>query len=312
MAVHPFDPAVSGYFSTHHGVASRATLLDLGLSPGQIDHLVERRILLGDRRSAYRLAGTTDTVAQRLAFVCAAHPDVTVSHVTAGRAWQWRRLGRDLRIHALVPGHTSPEVPGVVLHRCEIIDPGHVVERDDGIRLTSPPRTLFDLAAILGDDQLESVIEQALAEERCTLATLAATVQSLRKRGRPGSARIVRVLAARSPDQRPVDSDLELRFERAVVSAGLPRPDRQVTVRRPDGLLARLDFFWPRHRVAVEIDHVTWHGGRQATAADNRRDRQLATLGMNVTRVTDLEITRDLPAVIRDLGHLLGARSREV
>jgi hypothetical protein len=35
-----------------------------------------------------------------------------------------------------------------------------VIDQGDGIRVTSPVRTAFDLAAMLTDHQLESVFEQ--------------------------------------------------------------------------------------------------------------------------------------------------------
>ena len=70
----------------------------------------------------------------------------------------------DPRIHVLVPHGRSPEMEGVVVHRCRRIDPVDIVERADGIRLTSPPRTIFDSADMIGADATASVLEQLLNE----------------------------------------------------------------------------------------------------------------------------------------------------
>lgn len=74
---------------------------------------------------------------------------------------------------ALVPHGCSPELPDIVVHRCRRIDPIDVAQRrPDGIRLTSVPRTIFDAAALVDEAAIASVIEQALAEQRCTLVTM--------------------------------------------------------------------------------------------------------------------------------------------
>jgi hypothetical protein len=305
--MHPLGPSVSAWFSSHHGVARRADLLDLGVSRHQLQRLLTTGVLVSNRHDVFRLAGAPPTVEQRLAEACAVDEDVIVSHMPAGRQWGMRGLGADRRVHVLVPDATTFTLPGVVLHRCRQVDPIDVVVRDDGIRLTSPPRTVFDLASYLDDLRLESVIEQVLAEGRCTLPTLLATVRRLRARGRGGSARIARVLEGRPAWYRPLDSDLELRFERAIAAAGLPAPERQAPVKLRNGMVASVDFLWRSHGEAVEVDHVTWHGGRLATADDNRRDRRLAQVGVRVTRVTDFEIEHRLREVLADIALLLRA-----
>ena len=73
-----------------------------------------------------------------------------LAFITAARLWKARRLPRDERIHVLVPHGRSPRLSGVVVHRCRAIAPVDITTRDDGLRLTSPPRTLFDIADVLG------------------------------------------------------------------------------------------------------------------------------------------------------------------
>ncbi len=175
----------------------------------------------------FRLGGAPQTSDQAAALACATGADVLVSHQSAGRVWGFRRLGPSQHLHVLFDGASHHFIPGAVVHRCHRIDPVDVVERPDGIRVTSPPRTVFDLAATFDDERLESVVEQVVHDGLATIPTLVATGARLRERGRKGSARFGRVLQSRPAWLKPVDSDLELIVERAIIAAGLPRPLRQ-------------------------------------------------------------------------------------
>jgi hypothetical protein len=303
--MHSLTPAISSWLATHHGVITLIVLARLGLTTDQIKRLVRDRVLIPYVPGVYRLAAAPATTEQAMALACAVGSDVAVSHVSAARMWGFRALGTDARLHVLMAGGGHRTVPGAVMHRCHQIDPVDVVERPGGIRVTSPPRTCFDLASMLGDDRLESVIEQVLHEEMATMPTLFATGRRLRHRGRTGSARYGRVLESRPAWRKPVGSDLELRLERAVIAAGLPRPLRQHPLRLPNGDLIHPDFYWPEEREVVEVDHVTWHGGRAASAYDKQRDRLVRRLGIGTTRVTDSDIRDHLASVVSDIAAVL-------
>ena len=57
--------------------------------------------------------------------------------------------------------------------------------------------------------------------------------------------------------------------------------------------MIHLDGAVPELRWAVEIDHVTWHGGRFDTQRDKDPDRGARRLGWQVERVTDHELADD-------------------
>jgi very-short-patch-repair endonuclease len=307
MAV--LDPSVHSWLSTHHGVISRSELLRLGVTGEQVKRLLHNGDLVVYGRSVYRLAAAPPTAEQAAALACAVQPRVMVSHTSAGRVWGLRALGSDRRLHVTMPGRQKRLIPDAVVHWSYRIDVVDVVERPDGIRVTSPPRTAFDLAWLLNDDRLASVIEQLVHDKRCTIPTLFATGRRLGKSGRKGSDRFARVLQSRPAWLRPVGSDLELRFERAVLAAGLPRPLRQAAITLPDGHVVHPDFVWPEHGEAVEIDHITWHGGKLDLTYDKQRDRLLRRIGIHTTRVTDSEILNNLSGVVDDIRAIL-QRSR--
>jgi very-short-patch-repair endonuclease len=307
--VYALNPSVAAHLSAHHGVVTKQQLEALGITRHQLNRLLRDRILVPYVYAVYRLAAAPATPEQAAALACATGPDVVVSHISAGRHWGLRALGPDSRLHVEVAGQHHQRLSGVVTHRTYRLDPIDVVEQPDGIRYTSPPRTVFDLASMLSDDRLESVIEQVLHDGLATMPTLLATVERLRQRGRKGSARVGRVIASRPAWLKPVDSELELRVERAILAAGLPRPQRQHPVWLPSGEMFRLDFYWPDELEALEIDHITWHGGKREQTADKRRDRLLRHLGINTTRITDDDVRSRLPLIVHELGAIL-ARSR--
>jgi very-short-patch-repair endonuclease len=306
--MHGLSPELVDWLSTHHGVIGSDDLERLGVSRERRQLLRRTGVLQSYVPGVYRLGGAPRSTEQAAALACAAGPDVIVSHTSAGRHWGFRQLGADaqLELHVLIAGQNHRRLPDAIVHRSHLIEPIDIVEGADGIRYTSPPRTVFDLASVLNDDRLESVIEQVLHDGLMTIPTLRATGARLRQRGRDGSARFGRVIESRPAWLRPVDSDLELRVERAIIEAGLPRPLRQYPVQLPSGETFRLDFYWPDNREALEVDHITWHGGRFEATADKRRDRLLRQLGIHTTRITDDDVRNRLPVVIVDLRVIVG------
>jgi hypothetical protein len=148
------NPQVCAWLAGRHGIASGDALRRLGVTSRQLDYLVRQGVFERLRRDVFRLTAVAPTDLQHAAAACSAHSAVVFAFTSAGRLWDLRQMGPDRRVHVLVPGHSNPRVPGAVLHRCDRIDPVDVVRRSDGIRVTSPPRTVFDLASVLTDDAL--------------------------------------------------------------------------------------------------------------------------------------------------------------
>jgi hypothetical protein len=186
------------------------------------------------------------------------------------------------------------------------LDPVDLIQRNDGIRLTSPPRVAFDMAACLTDAALLALIEEILRFELSSYPTLAAAGRRLREHGRTGSARFGRVLESRPAWRKPPGSALEVRVGRAAVAAGLPRPERNPPIRLLTGHVIHPGFFWRPQLVVTEVDHVTWHGGGRDGAYD--KWRQLARLGILPLRITDEDVKHRLPAAIQDLATILRQR----
>lgn len=311
MAISGWKSDVDVWLGTHHGVISRSHLMQFGCSRSTIDWMVDaqrlRIVLPGIYLSTHWQLGHV----QRMVAACLRNPQLAIAFTTAGRLWVMRRMsGSRATIHVLVPHGRSPELRGIVVHRCRRIDPVDIVERADGIRLTSPPRTLFDCADMLGAQAAESVLEQLLDDERCTFATVLDTVDRLAHPRRPGSRTMWGVLASRPAWREALQSDLELRVLNEVRRQRLPAPVAQFPVLLPTGVTIHLDFGWPAWKVGVEVDHPTWHAARQAAHRDKHRDRKAATVGWRVARITDLDVNHGLAEAIADVAAIINRARR--
>jgi very-short-patch-repair endonuclease len=76
-----------------------------------------------------------------------------------------------------------------------------------------------------------------------------------------------------------------------------------------NGTVIHPDVAIPDLKWAVEVDHVTWHGGRFDAQRDKARDRQARRIGWQVERVTDQELRESFDTCIDELAELFHLRS---
>lgn len=285
--------------AAHHGIVTHAELSTDGVTHHAIRRLVEHGLLVAVHKRVYRLATSSETFESRCAAACAADQFAIVSGVAAARLWEFRHVWRPDVPHLLVGHDRTPVTRGVVLRRSNVIDDIDVVERVDGIRVASPPRAWFDCARDVDDERFERLTEWVL-DHHSTVPALWQTARRLQARGRPGLARVKRVMEARDDWQKPAGSGIELRVLNALERRGI-RLVRQYPLRLSDGTTIHPDGADPSIRWAVEIDHVTWHGGRLDAQYDKRRDRAARLAGWQVERATDQELADDFGAVIDQL-----------
>ena len=295
---------MDAWFSTHLGIISAARLVEFGCGDRNIAHMVDRHELVTMMPGVFRSAQWPCNREQVMAAACARNAAALIGFTTGGQVWGLRRM-IDPKIHVLVPHGCSPEMKGIVVHRCRRIDPIDVVQRPDGIRLTSPPRTLFDSADMIGIDAATSVLEQLLNEQRITFGTVSDTLQRLYHPNRPGSKTMLHVIRSRPAWRAALQSDLEVRVLEEISKQGLPMPVTQFPMRLPGGRDIAIDFAWPNVKLAVEVDHPAWHDGAVDSHADKGRDRKLATIGWTSARITDIDVNGGLLEAVIDIGRIL-------
>jgi very-short-patch-repair endonuclease len=299
---------LNGWLSTHHGVVTTGAMRTMGFGYGQIRHLIDSGELIPLTRGLYRSAGHPESELQLMSGACLLQPAAVVGFTTAGRHLGFRGMS-DPMVHVLVPHDARLDLPGVATHRCRRIDPVDIIrQRSDGIRLTTPQRTLFDAAALIGVDATESAIEQALAERRCNLELLMATAARLHHPRRPGGDIFVSVLDLRPRWRRAARSQLERRVRQAIEAEGLPDPQVNMPYTLQNGERLEIDLAWPEWKTAVEVDHRFWHDQPIRSVRDKRRDRKLGREGWFTVRFTEREIAEALDELVTDLADILAER----
>ena len=297
--------------ATAHGIVTVDQLLADGCTAHSIKRHVESGFLTRIHHGVLRMTTSPDTFESRCAAACAADPEVVVSGPAAARLWRFRHVFVAEDPIVLVSHDRTPISNGVVLRRTNRLDAVDVVERADGIRVTSPPRAWFDCARDLDDVRFERLTEWVL-DNHTTVPTLWRLTRRLSSRGRPGLARVQRVMSMRSDWQRPAGSGLELRVLKALERAGVGPLVRQHPLKLPNGSIIHPDGADLAARWAVEVDHVTWHGGRFDAQRDKGRDRGMRRIRWQVDRVTDLELADDFRGAIAELVELHRLRRAEV
>jgi len=292
-----------------HGILTRNDLIADGFSHREIDRSVERGVFTRVHNGVYRMSTSPDSFESRCVAACAADPEVIVTGTAAGRLWGFRHVPRTDQPIVLVAHARTPLTRGVVLRRTNVLDNQDRVWRNDGIRVASPPRTWFDCARDVDDDRFERLTEWVL-DNHTTMPTLWRTARRLQSRGRPGLARVKRVMSQRADWQKPAGSALELRVLKALEARGIVL-ERQHALQLANGHTIHPDGADPAIRWAIEIDHVEWHGGRLDAQYDKTRDRQARLIGWQIERVTDQEIRENFTVVIDQLVALHRQRTAE-
>ena len=172
-----------------------------------------------------------------------------------------------------------------------------VVCRPDGIRVTSPPRTVVDMTRYVSEPDLVAMIEHVLEQRMCTESTLRRVADRLDRPGRPWVRRFLGVLVARADDA-PAESEWERTVHDRLRRHGVDGLVRQYWVDLPGHGPARFDLAVPAIRWALEVDVHPEHRSLEGAASDNRRDAAADAAGWMVRRVAELQLTSALDATI--------------
>jgi len=225
-----------------HWVITYRQLRNLGFSDKAIRHRIGTR--LHELWPCVYAVGRADVSREgrRMAAVLACGDGARLSHESAAQLWGIRPP-RGGRVHVTVPPHRNPQPNGIAVHR-RALQPNEVTTRDR-IPTIVPLIALIDLAAGLGDEDLERAIGQADILGLTDPERLRRDLE--RARGRPGIKRLRKLLDRHTFVL--THTELERRFLAIVRRAGLPLPQGQ----RRSGP-HRVDFLWPALNLVVETD----------------------------------------------------------
>ncbi len=235
-----------------------------------------------------------------MAAVLASGSGACLSHRSAARLWRLMPPG-DEWVEATSPPPSRARRRGIVCHEGVVADDERLVV--DAIPVTSPFRTVFDLAAVLKLRELERAWNET--EVRGLRDRVSLPMLLERYPGRRG-ARNLRALLE-SPE--PVGftrNDFEEAFRSLVVAHGIhprPRMNAPLALR---GRIFEIDALWAEERVTAELDSRSVHDTKKRFESDRQRDRILVAEGYRIVHVTWRQLHEEPEEILADLRMALG------
>ena len=295
----------------------------LGAGADVRKHLVARGVV--ERRSSglYVVGGAPACWAQDLWFAwLAAGPHAAISGRAAAQALGLRGY-RGNAVEVLVPIDLNHRQPIGRIRRTRWLPADHIVERPGLPPLTSPARTIFDLAGdperrrtfrvepwlMAHKKRIGRLMSRSLLRDDFTMLAMMRMLAALGRRGRAGTTIIRELVAELGADYTPTESDLEDVFLDLVRSEGIEEPDRQVDIASGRGWIGRVDFVF-RKRVVWEVDGPH-HDAPLQRREDAGRDAEMRAAGYAVHRAHWRALIEEPERVLKELNDSLGGRGED-
>jgi very-short-patch-repair endonuclease len=294
------DVAIAALAARRAGAFSLAEVGDLGGDRW----LARRRVEAGRWQprpgGTFVLAGHPPSLAQaRHLALLAAGPAAALSHECAAELHRLDGIRRGLVVVTLPHTRRLLHLPDVAIHRIDdLVDLDVTVV--DGARTTTPTRTVIDLAAVVGDVRLQRAIESAIVGRQTRFTDLAATLRRVRRQGKTGVTRLVRVLD-RLDGEAPPASELERHLTKVMRRAGLRGVRQYPLPWDAEPIDGCVDVAVEASRLIVESDGRSWHARLDAMAKDRRRDRMALRAGWETLRFVHKDLVDDPAGAADDI-----------
>jgi very-short-patch-repair endonuclease len=292
--------------STRYGLFTTAEALEMGATKDVIRHRVASGRWVRLQRGVFCIGGTPASWRRSLlAAVLAAGPGSGASHLAAGALWRLPDCPEDA-IEVSVLRRRRIRQADFLIHR-----PRELTTADltvvDAIPVTTPPRTLIDLAGIVSAEVLEEALDDALRRRLVTIAWLRWRIDELKRPGKPGIGVIEALCAAREDDGKLSESILEDKLYRVLTKARLPEPVRQYEV-RIGGRVYRLDFAYPDQLIAIEADGYASRASRSRWQQELTRQNALVEAGWLPLRFTWTDVEERPEIIVTKIANALASR----
>ena len=205
-----------------------------------------------------------------------------ISHLSAATLWALRPID-PLVIDVSVPRRSGRQREGLRVHRPRCLDPEDLTTRH-GIPVTTVPRTIVDLADVLGTRSMERLLDEAEYLGLLDRTSLHATIE--RNIMRSGASRLKAILADHEPGTTRTRSRLEEAFFALVSRAALPQPEVNAKLGP-----WTIDFLWRAERLAVETDGARSHDRDRQRESDGARNAWLIAHDYRPLRLTWKQVT---------------------
>jgi hypothetical protein len=199
-------------------------------------------------------------------------------------------------LHVTVRRDRNVRRLGAVVHTTMYLPP---IDREtkDSVPVTSPTRTLVDLAGYETASRLAAAMDSAFRDGLSSEDLLHRRIAELRGRGRFGIPRLLGVLEGQEIT-RGGHSWLEREFLRLLAAAGLPKPLTQQVLTKAGDRLVRVDCRFPGTNVVVELLGYRFHRTKQALAGDTARINALILDGFAPYQFTYEQVVADAATIL--------------
>lgn len=287
---HASEARIADLASRQHGLVTRTQLLGIGLTSRVVDGRVKAKRLWPVHRGVYQVGPVVPPHAREMAAVLACGPGAVVSHRSAAALWQLLpRGGESAPVEVTIPRRDRGRRPGIRAHRVPALEAADVAVVE-GVPVTTPGRTLLDLAFAASSRDLEHAVARAERKQLTSRRELAELIERHPKRR---GVRALRALLQDGTEPAMTRSEAEAILLSLTRKARLPRPKVNVTVGRHE-----VDFLWRRERLVVEVDGFAFHSSQIQFENDRRRDAELAAQGYQVIRVTWRQLVNEREVVL--------------
>ncbi len=145
-----------------HGVVTRSQLLRAGVSPDVVDRRATTGRLRRIHQGVYLVGPIAAARSREMAAVLAYGAGAVLSHWSAAVCWQILPAREQASVDVLVAGRRLASRPGLCIHLVRTLCADEITTHDN-IPITTPARTLYDLAGCAELRELERALAEALA-----------------------------------------------------------------------------------------------------------------------------------------------------
>ena len=280
-----------------HGVVARWQLLGRGVTRNQIATRLADGRLVELHRGVYLVGGIAPRRAREAAALLAYGPRAVLSHRTAASLWDLLPYPATAPVWITIPPERNAPHAGIKAVRATL--PTLDIRRRETLRVTSPPRTILDLAAHVPVDDLENLVAEAHFRRHARERELGEQLE--RNPGKRGCPALRAVLDLPGGPQR-TRSKGERRLLRLLRERGITGFEANAYIHGYE-----VDFLWREERVVVELDGYDGHSSRKAFERDRLKWAELTAFGVRVLPVTGRQLRDHPDAVVQRLLRLLAA-----
>jgi very-short-patch-repair endonuclease len=283
----------ASFAARQHGNVARRQLRAAGISVGWIENELDKGTLIPTYPGVYRVGHAAPSFeADSMAAVLACGRRAVLRDRSAGHLLGLiRRPPADPEV--MTP--TERKVEGIETRRTRKLDPRDVTTWK-GIPVTTPARTLVDLAAVVAPGELARAVHQAGVLHHTQPEHVEAVLA--RRPNSEGAAELREILWG---DGGRTLSKLERAFIDLLKAHNLPLPK---TNHQAGGHF--VDCRWPDHKLTVELDGYRYHRSRHAWQLDRQRERDAYARGDQFRRYTWADVVDHPPPTVEELVAVLG------